>query len=72
MADGCTCPSPETDWSPDLPCGGISTTTYRNGRLAGKKEPPLCEVHMKPWGHRRGCPTHDPRVAQDHPDGSTT
>lgn len=40
----CTCFEPDTDWNPADPCGGIS---------ANGAEPPLCEVHMKPWGHRR-------------------
>lgn len=39
----CNCFEPDTDWAADRPCGGIST----NG-----SKPPLCEVHMKPWGHR--------------------
>lgn len=45
----CTCFEPDTDWSPELPCGGIGTSV--NG--GPMSEPPLCEVHMKPWGHRR-------------------
>lgn len=45
----CTCFEPDTDWSPDLPCGGIATSV-NGGPLS---EPPWCEVHMKPWGHRR-------------------
>lgn len=40
----CDCHEPDTDWAPELPCGGIST----NGAT-----PPWCEVHMKPWGHRQ-------------------
>lgn len=44
----CDCFEPDTDWDPGRPCGGIS---------ANGAEPPWCEVHMKPWGHRR------PRVA---------
>lgn len=45
----CTCFEPDTDWAPDEPCGGIATSV--NG--GPYSEPPLCEVHMKPWGHRR-------------------
>lgn len=45
----CTCFEPDTDWAPDEPCGGIATSV--NG--GPYSEPPWCEVHMKPWGHRR-------------------
>lgn len=45
----CTCFEPDTDWSPEQPCGGIRISV--NGGSYSK--PPLCEVHMKPWGHRR-------------------
>jgi hypothetical protein len=45
----CDCFEPDTDWSPELPCGGIATSV--NG--GPMSEPPWCEVHMKPWGHRR-------------------
>ena len=33
----------DREWSPEKPCGGISV----NGA-----EPPWCETHMRPWGHR--------------------
>lgn len=45
----CDCFEPDTDWSPELPCGGIGKSV--NG--GPMSEPPWCEVHMKPWGHRR-------------------
>lgn len=32
------------EWSPELRCGGISI---------GGAEPRWCEIHMRPWGHRR-------------------
>jgi hypothetical protein len=37
---------PPVGWTydPPRPCGGIST----NGA-----EPPVCEVHLAPWGHAR-------------------
>lgn len=48
----CTCFEPDTDWAPEQPCGGIATSV--NGGLWST--PPWCEVHMKPWGHRRLTP----------------
>lgn len=60
----CTCKSPETDWNREDPCGGVFTTSVVNGVPQPRKDPGCCEVHMKPWGHRRGCPTHDPRLSQ--------
>jgi hypothetical protein len=48
----CDCFEPNTDWSPDEPCGGIAISS--NG--GPFSEPPWCETHMKPWGHRRTPP----------------
>lgn len=62
LAPACTCPSPETDWSPDEPCGGVFVTPYNADGTPGEtRDPGCCEVHMKPWGHRRGCPIHNPK-----------
>jgi hypothetical protein len=33
----------------DRPCGGISSSAT-GGPM---QEPPICEVHMLPWGHAR-------------------
>lgn len=63
--DACSCPSPETDWAPEQSCGGLRKINALTGEVI--QEPPLCEVHMKPWGHRHGCPVHDPRATRNQP-----
>lgn len=61
----CTCFEPDTDWAPDQPCAGIATSV--NG--GPYSEPPWCETHMKPWGHRRGA---TPRRTTDEQAASET
>lgn len=56
----CDCFEPDTDWAPNQPCGGIST----NGAT-----PPLCEVHMKPWGHRWVTTNRPPETDEENADG---
>lgn len=60
----CDCFEPDTDWFPEQPpCGGIATS-INGGPMS---EPPWCEVHMKPWGHRRPRTT-TPRETDEMPE----
>ena len=62
--EGCVCRDIETDWNVDDVCGGVFVTSVVNGVPQPRREPGCCETHMKPWGHRRGCPVHDHRTAE--------